>query len=387
MTNDQPRRVLYVINDLELGGAQRVLVQQACALDRDAWRPEVASLERLAGGPLATELEQRGVPVHRLRAAHEPSWTAFARLEACVRSTAPAIVHTHLALAGVAGRVAARRAGVPYVVSTLHNLSDWQERRHHPLRVLDRATLPLADQIVAVSDAVRNAMTAACPALAARAITVRNGVDVARFATTPEENRSARQALGFAPGDVVVGAVARLDPRKGLDTLIEAVAQAARLVPAIRLLVVGEGRERERLERQALDRGIASRVRWAGHRGDVRPYLAAMDVFAAPSRSEGLGVAIIEAMAAGVPVLGSDVGGIPEVLAGAEAGLLLPADHAPGWADALAALARDPSTRARMGAAASRHARRFSTHASDAALAALYTGLAGVLPARHAEAA
>jgi glycosyltransferase involved in cell wall biosynthesis len=365
-------RVVYVLNELALGGAQRVVLAQAAGLDRARFAPEVASLELIPNGALGDAFAAAGIPVHRMRTAREPLWRIAPRLVDCLRHRAPDIVHTHLAAAGVAGRIAARRVGVAHVVTTLHNLSDWEERRAHPIRQLERRTLHLADAVIAVSDAVRMALVKTSPALAARAVTVRNGVDAATFHLAAAERASARVTLGYGPDHFVVGAVARLDRRKGLDTLIEAIAQAAEDLPRVRLLIVGDGEERARLERQVAERGMSSHVHWAGHRTDVRPYLAAMNLFAAPSRSEGLGVAIIEALAAGLPVFGARVGGIPELLEGAACSSLLPAEHPSVWADAIVALAGAPARLATMAKLAPAHAARFSNAASVASLERVY---------------
>ena len=380
-------RVLILVNDLALGGAQRVVQAQAAALDRARFIAHVASLELLPGGPLARELERAGVPVHRLRRRGEPRLMALPRLLSLLRFLRPELVHTHLAAAGVVGRVAARRAAVPRVASTLHNLSDWEQKRAHPLRLMDRRTLPLADGIVAVSDAVRGAFARACPRLAARAVTVRNGVDVAAFACGEGDRRAARATLGFGAGELVVAAVARLESRKGLDILVEAAAIAVAAGVPLRLLVVGEGPERGRLQRLAHARGLTGRVHWAGGQDDVRPHLAAADLFAAPSRTEGLGVSVIEALAAGVPALASRVGGLPELLEGAPCGRLLPAGEPVAWAVTIAELAADRAALRRMAAAAPAHAARFSLEASALALQAVYDRLLGAASPALAEAA
>jgi glycosyltransferase involved in cell wall biosynthesis len=374
-SRDKTTRVLYLINDLGLGGAQRVLLSQSAGLDRSRWAPAVASLEIAPGGALIGAFERAGIAVHRLRRAHEPAAIAAVRLPRLIRRIAPDVVHTHLAAAGVAGRVAARHAGVPRIVSTQHNLSDWQERRGHPLRRLERGTLPLADGVIAVSDAVRAALVAACPRLAGRTRTIHNGVAVERFAECRREGARRREARVRASDDFVVGAVARLERRKGVDTLIAAAGQAVGSCPGLRLLIVGDGIERRALESLARASGLGDRVRWAGHQEDVRPFLAAMDVLAMPSRSEGLGLAVIEALAAGVPVVASEVGGIPELLRGTEAGMLIPADDVAAWARMIVTLGADAARRARMAAAGPAHALRFSDHAAATALEALYDEL------------
>ena len=375
-----PRRIMYVLNDLALGGAQRVVLNQASRLDRATFAPEVASLELDPSGELARDFESAGIPIYRLRRPNELPSAGWPRLHDLLRRLRPDLVHTHLAAAGIAGRVSARRCGVPRILTTLHNLSDWEEKRLSPLRWLDRRTLPLAHAVVTVSDAVREAFARTIPRLAERVVTVRNGVPLDLFLGARQERTSVRTMLGYAPDDFVVGSVARLDPRKGLDTLIEAFALAAPQAPKMRLLLIGDGPQRSRLEALARSRGVYDRMILVRHQTRVRGHLAAMDLFAAPSRTEGLGMAIIEALAAGVPVLGSHVGGIPEVVVDGECGRLLPPHDTTVWARTILHLASRPQELGAWAAAGPRRASRFSVEASARALEGIYARLLGVEP-------
>ena len=373
-----PRRVLYVINDLLLGGAQRVLLDQAAGLDRARFTPEVASLEIVPNGGIAPAFRDAGIPLHLLRGAGESKLFAIGRLHALMGRFAPGIVHTHLAVAGIAGRCAARAHGVGRIVTTLHNLSDWEELRASPVRALDRHTLAFASAVVTVSDAVRRAAEQVSPALSPRLFTVRNGVRLDTFTGATTERAAARAHLGLEHDAFVVGSVARLDLRKGLDTLIEAAALATSRVPALQVMIVGDGPERARLEALVRARGLEGRVTLRSHEPRVRGHLAAMDVFAAPSRTEGLGVAIIEALAAGLPVLASRVGGIPEVMeaeataAGDGCGMLLPPADPAAWAEAIVRAASDTTLRQRWAHAAPMRARSFGLDVSVRALEAVY---------------
>jgi len=375
-------RVLYVLNDLTVGGAQRALLAQAAGLDRARFDVHVASLELVAGGPLAPEFRAAGVTVHTLARPGEAFGLAPFRLHALVRRLRPDVVHTHLAAAGIAGRIAAHACGVRQVLSTLHNVSDWEERRRHPLRVLDRATLRLATRICAVSDAVRAAAARVSPRLAARTVTLYNGVDLERFAAARAGRDRARAHLGLAPADFVVATVARLEPCKGIDTLLRAAARAVHEEPSLQLLVVGDGSDRDRLEQLAESLGIAAWVTFTGTRDDVPELLVAADLFAMPSHTEGLGVAAIEALAAGLPVLASNVGGLPEIVEDGRCGRLLPVGDVAAWATAIAAAALGPATREAWRAATAARVRRFSIDASVAALEALYRTPGGGRPRR-----
>jgi glycosyltransferase involved in cell wall biosynthesis len=383
---DDPRRVLYVINDVALGGAQRVLLSQAAHLDRRRFTPEVASFELDPSGHLLDEFASARIPVHRLRGPRETPLAGWMRLHALLGRLRPAIVHTHLAAAGVMGRTAARRTGVPRVVTTLHNLSDWQEKRLGPLRWLDRHTLPLADRVVAVSDAVLHAFERALPRLSARGVTVHNGVPLEPLADRDAMRARVRAALGFAAEDFVVGSVARLDRRKGLDVLVRSVSRVAAERPEVRLLLVGDGPEREHLESLIRAHDLSGRARMTLHQADVRGHLAAMDLFAAPSRTEGLGMAIIEALASGLPVLASREGGIPEVVEDGRCGRLLAPESVGEWAAAIAHCASDRDVLAPWREGAPRVAARFTLARSAESLERVYDGLLEDAPAMAAAA-
>lgn len=360
------RRVAVVLNDLGVGGAQRAAVEQAACLDPAEWQVEIASLERGAPPRGGTKLPMH-VPVRR------PGLAGLARW---LREFAPDLVHSHLAHATLACRLAAPFAGEPTLVASCHELSDWQERRHQPLRLLARAALHHCRSVLAVSEAVRAAIAALDPALGSRTRVLRNGTDLSAFAAVRGMRVGAREVLGYRPGTFVLGAVARLDPRKGLDLLLQAASQALHRVPGLELLIVGDGAERARLGALAAELGLYARVRFAGEHTDVRPYLAAFDLFAAPSRSEGSGLALLEALAAGVPVAGSPVGGIPEVLDGGNAGWLVPT-RAEAWADAIVRASRSPAELERMSEAALVRAAEYSIEHTQARLAECYRDVLG----------
>jgi glycosyltransferase involved in cell wall biosynthesis len=191
-----------------------------------------------------------------------------------------------------------------------------------------------------------------------------------------------RARLGYASDDFVLGTVARLDPRKGLDTVVDALSVNALRHPRLRFLVVGDGGERTRLAARAEAHGVAGRVAFVPHQIHVTPYLAAMDLFVAPSRTEGLGLAIIEALAAGVPVLASSVGGIPEVVEDGVCGRLLPPDDVKRWAAAIGVAAMDRERLTRWREDSPKQAARFSIEASVENLARFYEE-PGTLSARR----
>jgi glycosyltransferase involved in cell wall biosynthesis len=365
------RRVLVVVNDLGAGGAQRAALEQAAALDPERFEVELASLE-IESQRGWNEERFRHVPIRRLRPPGASLARSWAGLREEISRFEPHLVHNHLAVSGLFGTLTARALGVPRVVTTFHNLTDWQEKRFHPLRVAARRAFQLCDRLVAVSHAVRTAMGAVSSRLEARTEVIHNGVDLASFRNLGAQREQERARLGFESSDFVVGAVARFDRRKGLDLLIEAASLARPRLPELKLLLVGDGVERPRLEAQIRDLGLESAVRCPGACSDVGPFLAAMDLFAAPSRTEGQGIAIVEAMAAGLPVLASRVGGIPEVVADGVCGRLLPSGAKTPWSAALVDLGTRPEERRRLALQAPARAAAFSLEAAAERIERLY---------------
>lgn len=370
------RRIAIVLNDLAAGGAQRAALEQAACLDPAEWQVEVVSLELKPAAGWDLRLPSR-IPVRR---------PGLLGLAAWWRAYAPDLVHAHLARATIACVALAPFVGRTPVVATCHNVSDWRERRFHPVRRLAHAALHRCAHVFAVSEAVRSAIADHDPGLGARTTVLYNGADLSGFRDLAGMRDAARDVLGVRPGTFVVGAVARFDPRKGLDVLLEAASGALHRVPGLEVILVGDGAERDRLVARSHELGLHQRVHFVGEHSDVRPYLAAFDLFAAPSRSEGLGIALVEALAAGIPVAGSRVGGIPEVLANGEAGWLVEPDVA-SWTEALVAAARDHATRARFARTGPTFAQVFSLDRTREALSHDYREVLGTREAAWRRAA
>jgi len=209
----------------------------------------------------------------------------------------------------------------------------------------------LASAFVAVSDPIRGELEAAgVPASLVRSIP--NGVDTRRFVPAdPADRRRLRRALGLPPVPAVLYA-GRLAPEKGVDVLVDGWAEARRRGVVGTLCLVGDGPERAALERRTRDHGILGAVRFAGPTDDVAPWLAAAEAFVLPSRTEGLSLALLEAMAAGLPVIATDVGGTRDAAGGAA--VLVPPDDPRALAEALAAILEAPEQATVLGEAARR---------------------------------
>lgn len=344
-------RVLHVDTAREWRGGQTQLLHlvrgsgDAVALPADA--------------PLRPALEAAGVEV--LPVAFGGSVRGTAALSGVLRRWKPDLVaahtahaHTHAALLGarhvVHRRVDFAPGGAPW--------SRWKRGR--------------AAGWVAVSDAVAGVLTRAGVA-ADRVVVVRDGVDPAPFeAIGPDARARARAALGIPLDAPVIGAVGALVPHKGHRHLIEAAAWIDNQRKDVWVVIVGEGPEREALQALATQWTIAPRVRLVGARDDVPQLLAAFDLFVHPSVEEGLGQAVIEAMLAGVPVVASQAGGIPELIDDLHTGLLVRAGDGEALARAIIAALRGRDRAAARAEAARERARMFSVAAMVAGTRAAY---------------
>jgi len=289
-------KVLHVITGLTAGGAESQLRLLCRHLDADC------EVVMLAGeGLLAAPFRADGVRVIGLGMGGNRDLRAVGRLVSLMRAGRYDCVHTHLFRAGLYGRLAARLAGVPRVLATEHSLGaallEGRRADRPGLRALYLAGERLGDRTIAVSAATARHMTAwGVPA--AKVTVVPNGVDAGSLAFRPERRTAMRTSLGLAEDTFVVGGVGRLVATKRFDLVLEAVAA----VPGAHLLLVGDGPEGPALRARAAELGIGDRVHLPGATDDVSGALAAMDLFVSPCPEETYGLAVLEALAAGLPV-------------------------------------------------------------------------------------
>jgi glycosyltransferase involved in cell wall biosynthesis len=365
-------RIAFCITDLDPGGAERALVQLVTRLDRARWEPAVFCL---AGrGALADELSAAGVPVVCLGASHWTGVGAVWRLCRELRRFRPTLLQTFLFHANLAGRLAGRLAGVLTIVSGIRVA----EKRSRVYLWLDRWTNWLVATNVCVSQAVADFSIAEGGLSRRKIVVIHNGVDVARFAGARPAELSA---LGIPERSRTLLTIGRLDRQKGLLDLIEAAGVVVQKHPDAHFLLVGEGPERAALERAVRERGLAARVHFAGWRADVPELLSAGCALVLTSHWEGLPNVILEAMAAGMPVVASRVEGTAELVIDGQTGRLVPSRSPELLAAALEALLNDSQGAAAMGRAGrERAAAEFTWEATVARYDALYRSLGSVDP-------
>ncbi|HZK15193.1 MAG TPA: glycosyltransferase [Solirubrobacterales bacterium] len=360
-------RILRIIGRLNMGGpAHQAALLSGRRFDPDRYdtllvhgslAPGEASLADLAEEEGATmrfvpELRQ---PVHPF---HDPR--ALLKLARLARAFKPHIVHTHTAKAGFLGRQAALAVRPrPIVVHTYHGhvLEGYFGAAKSRLYLrLESALARVSDCLIGVSQATVDDLVRLGVAPPAKFRVVHLGLDLAPLAEPGGElRRELRAELGLGDDDVLLIFVGRVVPIKRLDLLLGALALARQSERRLQLAVVGDGDVRRQLERQAADLGIADAVRFLGYRRELRPLFAAADVAVLSSDNEGTPVSLIEAAAAGLPSVATDVGGVGEVVSEAT-GILVPPGDPQAFADALVRIASDAERRTRSGSATQRRA-------------------------------
>jgi glycosyltransferase involved in cell wall biosynthesis len=364
-------RVLEALATLRRAGAEQVAVSLACGLPPSRFETGVVTLYGAFPGGLDSVLEERGAPVWRLGKRRGPDPRMWPRLVRALREFRPDVIHTHsYILRYVLPAWALERRGI--VVHTVHNVA---EKEVDALgRAIHRMAFGAGVRPVAVSGEVARSFRAVYGFEPAAVIP--NGAATAR-AVEPGAREAWRTAHGFAPDHILVASVGRFEPQKNPLGLIAAFARAAAGRPAMRLAMAGEGSLFEASRALAEKLGVVGRVSFLGLLGRVPEMLSACDLFVLASQWEGAPMAILEAMAARLPVVAAAVGGVPELVVDGVTGLLTPPGDAAGLAAALAALADDPERRRRFGDAAGLRAARFDVGAMVESYAAFFEESAG----------
>lgn len=318
--------VAQVVRSLDTGGQEVLVARLVERLEPARFRSTVIALQ--GGGWLAGQLEARGFPVVCLNAPEAWSPATIARVAEILRRERVDVVHCHNRKALLYGGLATLLAPRSRLVYTKHGASHWDGG---VTARLGRLVMRRARAVIAVSQDIERGVLAGNWADRRRVHTVLNGVDLEQFRPRPDRD-AVRRDIGIPPDARVIGTVARLSPEKDQASLLAAFARIAPVVPDARLVLVGDGPLRVALETQARGLGITKRTHFLGERKDVAALLGVMDVFCLPSLTEGTSLTLLEAMATGLPVVATAVGGTPEVVSNGSSGLLV----TPGEPDRLA---------------------------------------------------
>jgi len=368
-------RALHVFMDLSIGGAQLIFFNTLRAMDPTRCWIEVACLAE--PGALGPEVAQVA-PVHCRNRFGSNDLGALLYLYWLMRAGQVDVVHTYLyCRSSVYGRLAAILARVPVIIADeMGRVGQYPWKRRRAEWLLARFT----DHFVTPSQATRVDLIRTDRVSPSQVTVIYPGIDSGQF-SAKEPPAIARHRLGLPDHGAVIGIIARLDPVKRHADLIAAFPQILQVVPAAQLIFVGDGPAASELHRLAYETGVAKKIHFLGARRDIPRVLSALDLLVLPSQQEGLPNSILEAMAAGVPVVATRVGGIPEVVVDGETGLLVPPGNPLALAEAINSLLASPEVRQRMGGRGrARIEEHFTARRAAAELETLYRRL---LPAKR----
>ncbi|CAN7593112.1 glycosyltransferase [Rhizobium sp. LjRoot254] len=355
-------RVAQIVTRMDIGGVPDHVMTLVRGLSPDM---DVTVICNTIDAQHERDLSELGVPFICVRMERLLSLISdlrgFQQLRRILRDGRFDIVHSHMSKAALLGGIAAVTTGIPVTINTAHNLG-FLALPNPAARLLfwvyDRLLFALtADAVITVSERVRDGIVRGGIVGTSKVVSIHNGIDVAKFSDAAGAARAIRSEFGVGPEDVLVVTVARLVWFKGLHDLLDAAALVLAQFGNVRFLIAGTGSQRDELAARASALGIGERVIFAGERRDVPSILAAADVFALSSVSEGLPISILEAMAAGVAVVATDVGGISELVEEGVNGYLVPARDPPAFAERLCRLAGDAALRRSFGASGRTRAR------------------------------
>lgn len=383
----EPRlRVCHIMSADLWAGAE---VQLATVASYLAGRPDVdLSVVVFNDGALARELRALDIDVTVIDEHRASAMRILAFLVGFLRERGVHIVHTHRYKDNLLGTVAAKLADVPHVIRTVHGLAEpmrgWDRVKYQVLDRLDRLALSYcSDAIIAVSRHTAETLKASGYKRSA-VHHIHNGVTLQKV--RPSQSREhVRRALGIGPDTLLIGTAGRLSPVKAQDDLIRAAGLLVPDLPGVRVLIAGDGPLRGELGALSAQLGIDRHVLFCGARDDIYDVIAALDIFVLPSLSEGVPMALLEAMALGTPVVATAVGGVPEVVINRASGLLVPPRDERALADACLELARNRRWARTLAARARGIVESgFSREANGEALVRAYRAVAGAPAAPRA---
>jgi glycosyltransferase involved in cell wall biosynthesis len=347
---ENKRAILFVIDGLEFGGGERLFLQLASKL-RDRYHIFVATD---SGGEFAHELRNLEIEEFSLNMTRQLALKPFYQIGDIIRHKDIQLVHSQGARADFFGRLAGRIAGVPHIVSTIQMPVEGFDvgfLRKMIYRLMDQFSERYVDRFIVVSESLRKTLTEGRGISNERVVKIYNGIELDKF--HPDLKRSnLRKQWGIATEEPVIGAIGRLVWQKGFEYLIEAMPEILQDIPQAKLLLVGDGPLRHKLEGLAQELNVYSQVIFAGFRSDIQDLLSMIDILSIPSLLEGFPMITLEAMAMAKPIVATQIEGIVEQISDSDEGILVPPKDAEVLASAILRLIKDRELGNRLGAAA-----------------------------------
>jgi glycosyltransferase involved in cell wall biosynthesis len=324
---EESTRILYVVDTLRLGGIERQATDLCIALKKTAkWEPSVCCV-LAKDGPFLDVLQKHGIPVYECKLNRSNLASFPFRFSRLIKNLRTQIVHSHVDSSipwQVFGSILGSSKGI---IFTQHNDGQaWNHKKSARLRMklYYRLCRPFIHRYTTVSMQTRNNFAGMLNVPENEFEVIYNTVDTAAFNPAPQMRDHARSILGVSSSKYVIGTVGRLSRQKGHIYLVEAAKELTRVDSNVHFVFIGDGPQRSTLETRIRESGLTQFFTLAGGREDVHNFYPAFDCVALPSLSEGFGIALVEAMACGIPIIASNVGGITEVLDNGKCGLLVP---------------------------------------------------------------
>jgi len=324
-------KILYIITSSGIGGAERILYYTATGLDYNKYDISVCSLKKM--GEIAEDLEKQGIEVYCLHmGGRESFWGWLSSIIALIRlfpyliRIRPTIIHSFLFRANILARIAGYLTGIPIIISSIRVMGGEKKYFHY----VEMITSFMVDHYVTVSESVKRYIIDKSKISAEKISVIYNGVNFKGQHDSQEKN--PKMPFKIEDKDRILMTVGRLHKQKGHCYLIQAVSKVRKEFPKVKLLLTGEGEEENNLKKLVKSLDLTNKVIFAGLSSDIEEILPIAELFILPSLWEGFPNALLEAMAAGKPVVATQVGGIPEIVVHGETGVLIP----PRDTDALA---------------------------------------------------
>lgn len=303
-------KVMQVSHDLAIGGLQQVVVSLCRSIDQAKYEVSVLCLRDL--GPLTEEIESLNINVRLLpQKEGKTDYLSFLKVAKIIKEEKPHILHTHNTQPLIDGTLGALLSGWrPKIIHTDHAREFPDKKRY---MFAEWLVSHLVYKVVGVSDKTTQNLHTYEKIPWKKLVTIQNGIDQSKF-EQPIDRKRKKKELGVPEESPIIGVISRIEKVKGISYLLQAMPRIVQEFQALKLLIVGDGSERENLQIKSRQLGIQENVFFTGIRNDVHELLQILDIYVLPSISEGLPMGLLEAMAAGCPVIASNVGGIPGVV-------------------------------------------------------------------------
>jgi glycosyltransferase involved in cell wall biosynthesis len=390
-------RVIHIITRLDMGGSAQETLLTVLTLDPQFYKVILVKGSTSESAMTSAEIQEvnqqlvaacnRGVKVINLpslvrRISPWNDLKTFILFWSLIRRYKPHIVHTHTSKAGVLGRLVAWLTRVPVIIHKPHGhvfYGHFGPRLSRFFLFIEGLLGGITDHVVALTPMEARDYRTLRVLTADQISIIHSGVELNRYHITAKKRQQKKKELGILPDSLVIGYVGWLIPIKGVSYLVRAMKNVAEKYPKSLLVLVGKGdnkgAEEMRIKEQVKNLGLADRVYFLGWRSDVDEIMGCFDIFVLPSLNEGMGRVLVEAMAAGLPIVASRVGGIPDLVKDGKNGLLVPPADPAVLADAISSLLENKETRKRMGKAGRKMCRQYSTEAMVEQIDDLYMEL------------